>query len=351
MRRAIGIFIFLIALFGVSTPKAHAIGLNLDSIATWGKFPRFCVNTYRWGDRFFNGYDTTYVVGTGYKFNAKAIVNSWSDGYLFSLPNDNQIMMVSDPSTSLGLTLTYMALTAGYDINVSKLFGGRAESRKRWQFGFNCMLFAAEFYYQHNTSTTTIRRYGPQEESIHTDIPFNGIDNESWGFEAYYFFNHKRYSEAASFNYSRIQKRSQGSFFLGFVYSSQKINFDFSEAPTEVLALLPTSWKGYNYGTNTNNYAVRIGYGYNWVFHPSWVLGISESPVIGLSKGVINSDYTKTSYSLSNRLKVSVVWNNNRWFAGFSGKFDLNVINNEKTVYAGADIVGEAVIGYRFNLW
>ena len=31
--------------------------LNLDSIAAWGKFPRFCINTYRWGDRFFNGYD------------------------------------------------------------------------------------------------------------------------------------------------------------------------------------------------------------------------------------------------------------------------------------------------------
>lgn len=54
--------------------------------------------------------------------------------------------MTSDNSTSAGLYLTYLAVSVGYDINLSKILGGVDRSRKRFRFGFNCMLFAAEFY-------------------------------------------------------------------------------------------------------------------------------------------------------------------------------------------------------------
>jgi len=44
-----------------AAPHARSFSFDLDSIAAMGKFPRFVVNTYRWGNEFFNGYDTTYV--------------------------------------------------------------------------------------------------------------------------------------------------------------------------------------------------------------------------------------------------------------------------------------------------
>ncbi|MDE6205419.1 MAG: hypothetical protein K2F66_04800, partial [Duncaniella sp.] len=36
-----------------------------DEGVCYPRFPRFCLNVYNWGDRTFNSYDTTYVVGTG----------------------------------------------------------------------------------------------------------------------------------------------------------------------------------------------------------------------------------------------------------------------------------------------
>ena len=180
-------------LVSMSSLPAYGISFNLDSIATWGKFPRFVVNTYRWGDKFFNGYDTTYVRSTGYKFSAKITTESWLDGYSFRLPNKTGIFMRSDPSTSVGVYLTYLAVSAGYDINVSKLFGGADQSRKRLRFGFNCMLFAAEAYLISNNVGTTLKKFGPEH---HLNLPFDAIDNSTWGVDAYYFFNHKRYSEA-----------------------------------------------------------------------------------------------------------------------------------------------------------
>ena len=79
------IMLMLLLCMLISPAKASALGLDLDSIAAWGKFPRFCVNTYRWGDRFFNTYDSLYVQGTGKKFNIKFKVDSWSDLYNFRL--------------------------------------------------------------------------------------------------------------------------------------------------------------------------------------------------------------------------------------------------------------------------
>lgn len=350
-RKNVFMLITLLCAVFMSAQRASALSFNLDSIATWGKFPRFCVNTYRWGDKFFNGYDTAYVQSTGYKFNIKVSADSWLDGYNFMLPNRTTILMHSDPSTSVGLHLTYLAVTAGYDVNISQIISGSKKSRKRWRFGFNCMLFAAEVYYTRNDVGTTIKRFGPRDSHERYDIPFDGIDNTTLGVDAYYFFNHKRYSEAATFNYSRLQKKSQGAFYTGLSFYSQKLDFDFSTVPENLQQYIPETWQERHYKVNTFNYAVRLGYGYNWVFAPKWVLGVSESPIIGIRKGFVNSAIEKVSLSLYNRMKLSVVWNSGRFFFGASGKFDLAIVNDRKTTYAGGILSGEAVFGIRFNLW
>lgn len=331
--------------------RADAYFFDLDTIASWGKFPRFCVNTYRWGDKFFNGYDSAYVAPTGYKFNVKTTCDSWTQAYRFQLPDNKYIFMFSEPSTSIGLYATYLAVSVGYDVNISKLFGNRETARKRWRFGFNCMLFAAEVYYIRDNGSSRIRRFGDYNNPGHYNLPFRGIDNTTWGIDAYYFFNHKKYSEAASFNFSRIQKRSQGAFYTGFSIYTQKLDFNFRELPSDLIIQLPPSWKNAHYRVNTHNYAVRLGYGYNWVFHRNWVLGVSESPIVGIRKGFVNSDIEKVSFSMYNRMKLSVCWNHNRWFFGATGKFDLAIINDEKTNYAGAVLSAEAVAGFRFNIW
>ena len=343
------IIILLLLVCLPATMQANRFAL--DSIAEWGKFPRFCVNTYRWGDRFFNGYDTTYVQGTGYKFNAKLATDSWADGYRFITPNDTHIYMRSNPSTSIGAHLSYLALSVGYDINISKLFGHDEHDRKRFRFGFNCMLFSAEVYFSTNDIGCTIREFGPKGSPANLNYPFSGVNNRTWGIDAYYFFNHKRYSEAATFNFSRIQRKSQGSFFAGFSLNTQQIDFDFRYLPTNLDQYLPQDWPDKRYHVNTHNYALRLGYGYNWCFAKDWVLGVSESPVIGVRKGYVNSDVEKVSMSLYNRLKLSCVWNGGRWFGGLLCKFDVAIINDQRTTYTGGILSAEAVIGYRFNLW
>lgn len=330
-----------------------AFSFALDSIAEMGRFPKFCVDTYRWGDKFFNGYDSLYVKGTGYKFNAKIRTESWLDYYRPKFDNGTEMSMVSDPSTSVGIYLTYLAVSVGYDINVSRYFTGEDKVRKRWDFQFNCMLFGAQFYYINNDVGTTITDLRPKDmPKYDTDYKFNGINTTEWGIDVSYFFNHKRYSQAAAFNLSRIQVKSGGSFFAGFSFSRQKFRFDFNGLPDEMKAYLPSGLEDSRYVVNSHNYLLSGGYGYNWVFAPKWLLGVSFSPMIGLSSGNNDeSNESDTAFAFLGDTKLSVAFNHKQWFAGVMAMAHTTLVGDRNQSCLTNIMTLEVSAGIRFNLW
>ena len=164
--------------------------------------------------------------------------------------------MNSDPSTSFGAYLTYLAVSVGYDINVSEIFGGVKHARSRYRFGFDCALFGAEIYTETNNVGTEITRFGPYRD---LDLNFNGVHIKSWGIDAYYFFNNKHYSQAAAFNFSKLQRKSQGSFYAGISIYSQNYDFDFSGLEQKYLDILPEFWTDHHYRVRTHNYGFRLG--------------------------------------------------------------------------------------------
>lgn len=351
--RAVCLLCLMLA-FGGAPPKACALSLNLDSISAMGRFPRFLVNTYRWGDQFFNGYDTTYVGSTGYKFNVKLRTDSWLDYSMFRFADNKYEMdLRSYPSTSAGLWLTYMAVSVGYDINVSKLLHLTHSKRSRFNFQFNCMLFAADLYLQSYDAQMKINRFGPRGDTRRTDIAFDRMHSDSWGLETYYFFNHKHYSQSAAFHYGRIQRRSSGSLFGGFSISGQNVRFDFSGLPADMLAQIPHSWPHYTYTVNAHNYALKLGYAYNKVFSRRCILGVSEAPSFGIRHGWINNESkgNKNTFYAYNRLKISFVYNYRHWFAGIVGEAVTDLFSNNDHTLITNSLSAEVSVGYRFNLW
>lgn len=337
-----------------SVPRGHSFSLALDSIRTWGRFPNFCVDVYKWGDRFFNTYDSAYVEGTGYKFNLKNRTETWADRYRFSLPDNYDLEMASDLCTSTGFYLTYLAVSLGYDLNVSKWLGNSAPARDRFVFQLNCALFSVDLSWISNNVGTRIRRFGQSGAMNNYNISFSGINTDIFSMSTVYYINHKKYSQAAAFNYSKIQKRNQGSFYVGFTYWTQNFLFDFKNLPSFMLADLPPSWaeSDYIYQARNRNYSVVAGYGYNWAFTDNWVIGVSESPMIGLKDGYINSTEERNfSFSLYNRFRASVVWNNKHWFAGGILKVENGLIYDKDHSLLNTVLNGEISVGYRFNLW
>lgn len=346
--------LLLLAVLSMAGLQAGAFSFALDSIAAMGKVPAQAVRMYHQASTFFNGYDTTYVTPTGYRFTAKLTGEAWTQSYNFYFPESKTASLMNTPTISVGAHVNYMAVSLGYDVNVNKLFKGIDRSRQRLRLGFECMLFAVEAYWIRNHSGTTLRKFGPSDHPDHPDTHFPGVANSTWGLDAYYFFDHKHYAQAAAFSYSRIQRRSHGSFFTGLSFYREELNFNFGGLPEHYIEMLPPEWApNYHYRVDTRNYAVRIGYGYNWVFARGWLLGVSESPVVGVSYGHVtpwvNGSRRKVSMSLYNRLKFGLVWNHHRrWFCAMSGRFDVSIISKKSTTYAGGDLDTEVMVGYRF---
>jgi hypothetical protein len=318
------------------------MSLDLDSIASMGRFPKFCVDTYRWGDRFFNSYDTVYVKGTGYNMNVKIRSNNWFDyNNLYFAPNGN-IEMSSPTTNTIGVDVTYMAVSLGYDLNINKLFGGSDRTKSKFNFDFACALLSASFYSIKNDIGMNITEYDGENVD---KLKFSGVSTCEWGVKVNYFFNNKRYSYAAAFSLSRLQQRSQGSFSLGLSYVNQKYKFDFSQLPRGLDYTGPDK-----YGIRGQSLGIKIGYGYNWVPRQNITLGISESVVPALVIGSSVEYSRRCSFRLSNHLNVSFVWNHDRWFLGVVGKNDIAFIYDDKSALANGLFSTEVKFGWRFRL-
>lgn len=337
------------ALAMLAPQRAEAFSFNLDSIAAMGRFPRFVVNTYRWGDRFFNGYDTLYVMPTQHRFNVKLKNNAWVNNFDFRFSDGQRLDLTTRATTTGGVWLTYMAVSVGYDINFKEAFGGSAtDDRHRFSFQFNCMLFGAELYWDRSSFTAKLRTSNLEVPDIPQTYDW-GITTDSWGLDAYYFFNHKHYSQAASFNYGRIQVKSSGSFFAGLSFWGQNNVFDFSTLPEDIRDQLPTGYRD-NYQAKSRNYTVKFGYGYNFVFNRC-TIGLSEAPYIGLRSGYINHDPQAYGVALYNKARLSFVYNHNPWFAGIVATADTAIAHDTHHSLFNTTYNVEATVGYRFNLW
>lgn len=328
---------------------------SLDSIAAWGKFPNFCIKVYHWGDKFFNTVDTTYVRGTGYKFNGRLEADSWLDFYSMDFSNNSEVRMVSHPSTAIGPYLTYLAVSVGYGFNVSKMFGKNHKSRKKFDFSFTCALLSANLSYYTNNSGTNITRLGEKDSDNRKHISFSGVDTKSLQLSAFYFLNNKRYSHGAAFSFSKIQRKSAGSFVFGFKASLQEATFDFSELPQDMKDQIPRTWdpdNPYLYHLKSNNYSFILGYGYNWVFAPKWLLGVVLLPNIGwrygYNEGVIETRY---GFAINNRTKVSIIYNHKKWFAGILADNDMSWYWSKYHLLTASWISVTVKAGIRFNLW
>lgn len=296
--------------------------LNLaDTSVIYPKFIKFCVDVYNWGDRTFNSYDPDYVVGTGKRWKFRIVNENWTDSYIMALPNGLKTNMLSNLYSNIGAYIQYMAVSYGYTYDMANIVGGSANDHKKLEFGFNCARFNAEIYYQENTGGTFLRKFGKYKNGKIFKERFPGVELHNLGIEAYYFFNNRRYSQGAAYNFSKIQKKSQGSFLIGFNYSNQKINFDFSQLPDNLKPFLTIPAKSYLF--HYKSYNLLVGYGFNWVIHSRLLFNVSVMPSFGASHCYEDSlEGEKWMFAFNINGRGSLTYNLGNYFFGLMSKMN-----------------------------
>lgn len=318
-----------------------------DKNVQYPKFIKFCVDTYNWGDRTFNSYDSAYVVGTGKRWKLFGISDNWLNSYAMHFRKGSDINMMSNLSCNLGGEIAYMAVSAAYMIDLDHLIGNKPVTHKKFDLSFTCALFAGNFSYSRNNGTTQIKKFGDYRDGKWISHKFDGLTLESYELDVYYFLNNKKYSQGAAYCFSKIQKRSAGSAIFGITMSSQDVNIDFTDLPAEMLAQLPDNVRQYRF--RYNDYCFLLGYGYNWVLPHHFLLNFSGMPSVGLRHTLQNSLQGRDNLvSLNLIANTSLIYNKRNFFAGFFGKFNGHFYISKKCNFFNSVEVFNISTGIRF---
>lgn len=323
--------------------------LNIqDTAVHYPRFLKFCVDLYNWGDRAFNSYDTTYVVGTGRRWKVRLASDNWLDSYAMSFPEQHMsLRMASDVHANVGLNLQYMAVGIGYSINLNHALFGSPINHKRLEWGFNCARFNFDFSYTENTGGTYIRKFNLFEDGKYIKSYFPGAELHTLQVDAYYFLNNRKYSQGAAYNFSKIQKKSAGSFMVGFAYTNQNFTLDFSRLDEKLLPIfnLNTYFLKFHY----NNYCLLGGYGFNWVWNRHMLFNITAMPTVGFLHSY--EDATEGSgkmFSLGIRGRSSITYNLGDFFVCAIGRISGQWYRSDRFSLFSSIENGSLNIGYRF---
>ena len=231
------------------------------------------------------------------------------------------IRIMSDIYCNAGGYLQYMAVSVGYSLDLSNIIGNKAQNHKKLEFSFSCQRFSVDDYFNTNNGGSYLRTFGRYKDGHLFKKYFPGVTLSTYGIDAYYFINHRRYSQGAAYNFSRIQRKSAGSWIVGFSYSNIDISMDFTQLPYPLMYFLTVPAQEYRF--HYNAYTLAGGYGYNLVFGRNWLFNITVMPIIGVNYCYMDSTEGKrTQISLGFKGKSSVTYNLKDFFVGVQGRID-----------------------------
>ena len=298
-----------------------------------------------------NKIDTTYIAPNHYNWVFRLEQSTWYEHFkLGSHAGDQHLNLRPDLSPKVGLYLGWRWIFLGYNFNLGDKKKNEPK-KNELSLNFYANKFGVDLYYRKTGGDMKLRSYkgfDMPNNSAFEDMRFDGLKNQLFSANASWIFNHKRYSQQASYRHNTIQLQSAGSFIANISYTYHKISFDHEKLPVEMKGQLDPKLK---FGQlKYKNYSVGFGYGYNWVLSKTWLASVSLLPSLSYKDSSIggyeltDGNWTK-NLNLDFITRASVVYNNGKHFAGamlvFNGynyrRSDLGVSNSFGTlrIYTG----------------
>ena len=296
-----------------------------------------------------NKIDTTYIAPNHYNWVFRLEQSTWYEHFKVA-SGDQRLNFRPDLSPKVGLYLGWRWIFLGYNFNLGDKKKNEPK-KNELSLNFYANKFGVDLYYRRTGGDVKLRSYkgfDMPNSSAFEDTRFDGFKNQLFSANASWIFNHKKYSQQASYRHNTIQKQNAGSFIANISYTYQKISFDHGKLPAEMGGQLDSNLK---FGQlKYKNYSVGFGYGHNWVLSKTWLASVSLLPSLSYKDYTIEGyDLPKGSWTKNLNLdfitRASVVYNNGKHFAGamlvFNGynyrRSDLGISNSFGTlrIYTG----------------
>lgn len=282
----------------------------------------------------FNEIDTTYITPNYYNFAAMMQNTNFYQTYRLRATDEEDhtqsIYFAPSPNFKIGPYFGWRWIFLGYTFDV----GNPQSAGKSSEFNlslYSSMLGADLLYIKHSGDyrIKRVSGFGQDIDDKIKNVRFKGANTYTASIDLYYVFNHTRFSYPAAFAQSTVQRKSCGSWMLGFRFDKQRTVFDYTQLPPDMLS--PTTTEGIPLINELmikkieyKNYSVSGGYAYNWVFARNCLLSASIAPSLGFThrKGEkFKSEsiwHNVRNFNFDFISRFGVVWNNTRWFGGVS---------------------------------
>lgn len=317
-----------------------------DSTMGYPKFVMFCYKTYMWGDKAFNSYDSAYVKHTGKNWKLILKSDNWLDSYIGTPFKDTKMIMNSNLVSNIGVSLSFMAVSVGYSVSVSNLIHGGKLSNK-FDFSFTCARFTADAYYWENKNEVNVIFKDENLDDDRHKFRMSGITRKAMGLSAYYFFNNRRYAQAAAYCFSKYQRRNAGSWLAGVSLQHYDVKFDVDRLPEDARVYIPSQEAAPR--ILYNDYCLLFGYGHNWVLGRKWLLNLTITPYIGYRYNILPGPGQKQSdISLNLRGRIGAVYNHKQFFVGLQGYADHHRYEVKDSRLINSMLEFTALAGIRF---
>ncbi len=319
-----------------------------------------------------NNIDTTYIMPQLYDYAVMFQSTSTFENFsIRSLGEKEQTLRFSPkPTFRLGGYFGWRWLFLGYTFDVGGLLGNKHGNTKKLEFdlSFYTSKVGVDLYWRktgNDFRCTNLDKLfskdNPRPEGLSND--FSGLDIMTRGFNIYYIFNHRHFSYPAAFSQSTCQKRSCGTFKLGFSFTYHKVSLDETKFdPILTPHLDPTLF--FN-NVKYNDFSINFGYAYNWVFRKNWLFCVSLSPGLAYNVTYYNIDniesgsdkeedskfrhfsFDKLNFDFITRL--GLVYNNSKYFAGMSFRFHSFDYKNRKVAMNNSFAYLNFYVGLNFK--
>ena len=267
--------------------------------------------------------DTAYLARPTERWTFKVRANVTGTDFRINSTQDGvpvKADLEADHKATASFSVSYRGITVGGALNPAALVG------KYKDFEINLNSYTNRYGF--DIITQDAKRFdGWIKVGDNPKIkPENGsIHERSFNVNAYYVFNHRRFSYPAAFTQSYIQKRSAGSLLVGSSLEWQKLKH------TDQLDQS-------SYKLNTFNFALGAGYAYNFVPSRRWLIHATLLPtfvVNGSQKLTVNGVKEKMQTAFPQVIltaRSAVIYNFKNYFLGTNMVFNYSNIGRPKHV-------------------
>ncbi len=361
------LLLILVLLLTMTVGVANADDLDdvvgADSLSPDNKPLQRVQQKIKYTVRGFDRLEDEYIEPQHYEWSVMLQATRNFEEFILS-SNGQSIMFSPDQRIKVGPYFGWRWFFLGWTFDLKNLSLFSHTDKREIDFSIYSSQVGVDMFYRRTGSDYQLRQvrmgYGIDGTRFE-DTPFSGIAVGITGVNAYYIFNHGRFSYPAAFSQSTCQKISCGSWMAGAGFYKNTLDLDFEQLRSLLEDKLGAAEAvKLDSGLMFNriayyDYSISGGYAYNWVFAKNWLFCASGQAAVAYKTGHGDTadDYDGFSIkkvNLDGIGRFALVYNNTRWYAGASAVLRTNNYRTER--FTANNIFGSfnTYVGYNFGL-